>query len=328
MGGTGLLGSGVVRRLVDLGHNVTATSRGNRPPELPRAADSVVVDRYDLAAMEALVDRVQPEVVVDGIAYTRTDAEDDLRLFSGRIGHLIMISSDFAYDPTYQRLPIDEDAPLRAGTPYSDGKVDCEEALFEQDELPITVFRPPHIMGRGGRFGSGSMQGRDSTLLDRLRQGVPVVLIDAGTYILQPLHVDDAGDAIAAAMGCEACFGSAYNLMSVTAAPTREYYELIARELGVRLDVLSVPGDAWLAAFPDQASFARHRIYDLGSIERDSGWAPRVTLDEAVGRTYREIVERGEDAPYAQTAEERAVLGALERGSDALAEALAAWAAK
>ena len=186
MGGTGLLGSGIARRLATHGHDVTVTSRGKHAAELPAEITAATVDRYDLAAMRDLVGAVRPDVVVDGIAYAGRDGEDDLRLFAGRVGHLIMISSDFAYRPSYQRLPITEDAPLRAGTPYSEGKVDCEEVLRGQDDLPVTVLRPPHVMGQGGRLGSGSMHGRDATLPDRVRRGVPLMRHDTEFALRTP----------------------------------------------------------------------------------------------------------------------------------------------
>jgi len=328
MGGTGLLGAGIVRRLVAHGHEVTATSRGRKPVrELPESVRVATVDRHDLAAMRALIATVQPGAVVDGVAYAGQDGRDDLALFAGKVGHLVMISTDFAYKPSWQRLPIAEDAPLRAGTPYSEGKVDCEEVFRGQTDLPVTIFRPPHIMGPGGAFGTGSMQNRDRTLMSRLRQGVPVVLVDAGTYLIQPLHVDDGGDAIAAVLGREACFGRAYNLTSADAVTTREYYELVAREAGVALPMLSIPGDLWLRVRPDHVSYVRHRMYDLGALARDAGWRPRIGIDEAIARTARDIIRRGEDEPYVHAPAEAALVTALQKDGDNVVGALTAWEA-
>lgn len=325
LGGTGLLGSAVAQRLVKHGHEVFATSRGNRPSRLSDDVRLINADRHNLELMRSVIDEVQPDAVVDGIAYRAEDGRDDLALFTGRVDHLVMISTDFAYKPSYQRLPIREDAPLRAGTPYSEGKVDCEEVLLGQSDLPVTVFRPPHIMGPNGALGSGSMQGRDRSLIDRIRHGVPIVLIEGGEYILQPLHVDDAGDAIHAVLGNSRCFGKPYNLMSRSAIPTRIYYELIARELGVELAILSLPSSVCLEVFPDQASHTRHRIYDVSRIRDDAGWEPQVEIEDAIHRTVQALIAQGDVEPYQEDPNEAAIMRSLIANDDQLRGLLECW---
>ena len=325
LGGTGLLGSAVAQRLTEHGHEVVATSRGSHRNRLPNDIRQITVDRRDTERMRAIVDEIRPDAVVDGIAYTAEDGRDDLSLFTGRVGHLVMISSDFAYAPSYQRLPIGENAPLRAGTPYSEGKVDCEEVLLGQSALPVTALRPPHIIGPNGPLGSGSIQGRDRSLIDRIRRGIPVVLIEGGEYVLQPLHVDDAGDAIHAILGNDRCFGKPYNLMSRTAIPTRTYYELIASELGTDIDILSMPKNVWLAAFPEQASFTRHRIYDLSRICKDTDWEPAIEIDDAIKRTVRALIAQGDVEPYREDPNEVAIVNALNANENRLGNLLLAW---
>jgi nucleoside-diphosphate-sugar epimerase len=325
LGGTGLLGSGLVERLLIHGHEVTATSRGNRPDRLPPEARLESIDRHNHAAMNELIDRVKPDAVVDAIAYTRLDGQESLELLVGKTAHLIMISTDFVYKPSYQHLPITEDAPTRAGTPYSDGKIDCEETLLNQKKLPVTIFRPPHIMGPNGPLGTGSIQNRDRSLIDRMRRGIPIGLIDGGTYVIQPLHVDDAGDAVDAVLGNARCFGKQYNLMSRTAVPTLEYYEIAARELGIMLNTCNVPGDVWLSVFPEAASYVRHRIYDLSRIREDAGWQPRVELDDAIHRTILANIERGDAEPYRENPAEVRLLHAIENRRNNLEELAVRW---
>ncbi|HQE62140.1 MAG TPA: sugar nucleotide-binding protein, partial [Candidatus Latescibacteria bacterium] len=172
LGATGLLGSGITRVLASRGHTVCAVARGNRQVVLPEGVQFTPTDRRDRAAMEHLVNSFRPDAVVDCVAYTRADGIIDRDVFAGKVAHLIMVSTDFVYKPSFQVLPITEDAPVRAGTAYSEGKVDCEEVLLHPQELQVTVIRPPHIMGPGGKLGSGSIQGRDSSLIDRVRKGV------------------------------------------------------------------------------------------------------------------------------------------------------------
>ncbi|HOF61528.1 MAG TPA: NAD-dependent epimerase/dehydratase family protein [Candidatus Latescibacteria bacterium] len=323
LGATGLLGSGITRVLASRGHTVCAVARGNRQVVLPEGVQFTPTDRRDRAAMEHLVKSFRPDAVVDCVAYTRADGIIDRDVFAGKVAHLIMVSTDFVYKPSFQVLPITEDAPVRAGTAYSEGKVDCEEVLLRARELQVTVIRPPHIMGPGGKLGSGSIQGRDSSLIDRVRKGVPVVLIDAGIHLLQPLHVDDAGDAVNAILCNTACFGKVYNVCGPVAGLTRRYYEVIAETLGVPLQILSIAGDIWVAARPDQVSFARHRVYSLERIHRDTGWFPAITMETSVRRTVADILARGEDVPYVPSQAEERLLAALSRHSTEIGGILA-----
>src|SRR5438105_13088929 len=129
-------------------------------------------------------------------------------------------------------------------------------------------------MGPGGHVGSGSLQGRDPMLIDRLRRGAPVPLLDGGALLLQPVHHEDVGRACVAALGREPTFGQAYNVAGPDVVTTRGYYELLARALGVQLSVRSIPSAAYLRAFPDRAPFAQHRTYTVEKLERDTGYRP------------------------------------------------------
>ena len=323
MGGTGLLGSGIVRTLAARGHKVLATARGTKPVDLPPGVDFTVADRRDPVAMRHVLRSFKPDAVVDGVAYAREDALVDREVFAGNVAHLVMISTDFVYKPSYQILPISETAPTRAGTSYSEGKMDCEEALLNTPGLAVTILRPPHIMGPGGRLGSGSIQGRDASLIDRLRKRVPVVLVDAGTHLLQPLHVDDAGTAIDAILGNTRTFGKVYNVCGALPGLTRRYYEVIGETLDVPLQVRSIPGDLWVGARPDQVSFVRHRVYDLSKINRDTGWRPAIGMEECVRRTVHDVINRGEDAAYVPSDWDEELLRFLEDQNRELSRLLA-----
>jgi nucleoside-diphosphate-sugar epimerase len=327
LGGTGLLGSGLVNRLQHHGHDVVATARGKRSHRLSDDVLVEIVDRHDLDAMRRLIGAVKPDAVVDGVAYTGQDGRDDLALLTGHTGHLIMISSDFVYKPGYQDLPIPETSPLRAGTPYSEGKADCEEVLLAQRDLPVTVLRPPHILGPNGPLGSGSLQGRDRTLIDRMKQGVPVILLDAGAWLLSCLHVDDAGDAVHAVAGNDRCFGKPYNIASPPAISHQRYFRAIAEEIGTELRTLSLRGDIWLAHNPSGICHVRHRMHDLSRLEADAGWKPGVHAEDAVHRTARSLIEQGDVEPYVQTPEEAALIDALVSGDVAAGELVRAWQA-
>jgi nucleoside-diphosphate-sugar epimerase len=315
LGGTGFLSSAVARVARDAAHAVTIVTRGRSTRAAPEGVATLVCDRHDRQAFRDLFAGRRYDAVIDCICYTAEDAESDIATFADRTGHLVMISTDFTYGPEPRRLPVTEDAPRNAVGEYGCSKVAAEERFFaawRERQFPVTILRPPHIMGEGGLLGTGSLRGRDAGLLDRLRRGEPVVLLDGGTLLIQPVVHRDIAAAALAVLGVAATRGQAYNMAGPEAIPTRRYYELIAEELGVPLRVLSLPSSVYLAAYPDRVPFAQHRVYDMGKLARDGGFAPRIGVREAI----REMIAWLEAHPLPATPDtspEPRVAAALER---------------
>ena len=60
---------------------------------------------------------------------------------------------------------MDEDTPRNALSSYGREKAACEDLLLgacRDEGFPVTVLRPPHIMGAGGQLGTGSLQERQT----------------------------------------------------------------------------------------------------------------------------------------------------------------------
>jgi nucleoside-diphosphate-sugar epimerase len=285
LGGTGFLSSVVARVARDAGHAVTIFTRGKSGRPVPEGVTALIGDRKDRERLRQLFAERRYDTVIDCICYSAKDADADVEAFAGRAGHLVMISTDFVYGGEPRRLPMDEETPREAVGGYGRGKVAAEERFFAAGSgrrFPATLLRPPHIMGEGGLLGTGSLRGRDSGLLDRLRRGEAVVLLDEGTLLIQPVVHRDIAAAALATLGKAATHGQAYNVAGSEVITTRRYYEIIAEELGVDLRVLSLPSSVYLGAFPDRAPFAQHRYYDIRKLARDTGFTPAVGIRQAI----------------------------------------------
>jgi nucleoside-diphosphate-sugar epimerase len=165
LGGTGLTGPFIVRRLASLGHEVTLFHRGEHKAELPDTVRRIYGSMDDLP--RALRD-AEADVVIHMWALTERHARVFLDRFRGFAGRAVVISSGDVYrafgklkrleegppDP----VPLDEEAPLRASR-YPEGgdydKVLVEQALLAQSELPVTILRFPAVYGPNDshRFG-------------------------------------------------------------------------------------------------------------------------------------------------------------------------------
>ncbi len=287
IGGTGFLSSAMVEAAAEAGHDVTILTRGQRPTAVPSSVRCLTADRQDTTAFRAAVAGQTFDAVLDAICFTPQQAQQDIDLFAGQVGRLVMISTDFVYTVGPRSLPIPEDTPRDAPTDYGRNKALAEDLLLTaNDRLPITILRPPHIVGAGGLLGTGSLQGRDAALPARLRRGEPIVLLDGGALLIQPVDRADIAAACLAVLTTPATAGQAYNMAGPEAVPTRRYYELIAGLLGVELRVVSLPSDVYLAAYPDRVSFTRHRVYSQEKLSRDAGFRPSRPLE----RSLREML--------------------------------------
>lgn len=284
IGGTGFLGSGITRVLVEHGHQVTLMARGNKTNDFPQLP-FLVCNRSDATAFAVAVAGQSFDLVVDCAGYKQADIAAVLPALAGRVSHFVFISTDFTYSPDIVELPIREDAPKETWQPYGVGKLECEKLLLGSPKLSVTILRPPHILGAGKEPGVGSVDGRDKDLLRKMRSGKPITLIAEGLLLIQPVMHREIGQAVAHFAGNPRTFGQVFNIMGPDCVTARRYYEMIAEKLGVAARLDTMTREAFLARFPDKAPFARHRIYDLTRLMEVTGYRPRIPLREALGET-------------------------------------------
>lgn len=284
LGGSGFVSGALARRARDAGHAVTVVTRGRRPVEGDLSA--IVADRSDRPAFAAAIAATKGawDLVADCIGFHPDDAEQDLECFSGRAGHLAFISTDFVYDPARRKFPQPEEGVFIEGSDYGARKRACER-VFEvagKESLPWTIFRPCHIYGPGSLLGCLPHHGRDAQLLDRLKRGEALRLAGGGHFLQQPIFVRDLADLILGCPGNAAAVRRIFNAAGPDMVESREYYRVVAEEIGVELRVEEVPVSACLAEQPDRAPFFCHRIYDLTRLCAAGLTAPATRLADGL----------------------------------------------
>ena len=299
IGGAGFLGTGIVRELVAAGWHVTALGRGNKRL-LVDGVPYVRADRAEPGALIKAMDGRTYDLVVDCAAYKVSDAAGAVEAYTGNTGHYVFISTDFVYSPHIDgAFPIAEDAPKEETLPYGVGKLACEARLaraWAEARFPATVLRPPHIMGAGKELGSGTVQGRDQKLLDRLRGGDAegVTLLSEGQLLIQPVWNREVGACIAHIAGEARAFGQVFNCAGPDCVTTRRYYQVIADRLGVPLKAGSMEVREYLERWPERAPFARHRIYDMTRLAEATGYRPRFSVEDAIAETVSWMEQAGQ----------------------------------
>jgi nucleoside-diphosphate-sugar epimerase len=241
VGGSGLLGEPVVRRLVESDAEVTVATRGNVPlaGELGAEVRFEKIDRGVAGAVEAAAgDGV--DALVDVVPYHAEDASQVLRL-EGRVGTIVVVSSASVYADNEGRPLLegphesDRPVPFRESQPtvapdeqsYSGQKAAIEGLLLRQTKIPATLLRPGAIYGEQDRssrewyFVKRVLDRRDKVVLadngasrfhqvaaENVAELVRLAVEKPGTRVLnagdeEPRTVAQIGSAVAKLMGHE-----------------------------------------------------------------------------------------------------------------------------
>ncbi|GAA1990078.1 NAD-dependent epimerase/dehydratase family protein [Amycolatopsis minnesotensis] len=296
IGGTGHIGSYLVPRLVEAGHDVTVVGRGHRAPYFGHGAwttvGEVTADREAEEPANAFGDRIaglDPDIVIDLICFTQASAQQLVDGLRGRIQHFLHCGTIWVHGAS-TRVPTTEDGPRRPLTPYGKRKAEIEQYLHQQARttgFPATVIHPGHITGRGW-VPVNPAGNVNPAVFQRLADGEPVSLPDRGLTTLQHVHADDVARLFLAAIAHRAVsIGESFHAVSHEAVTMRGYAEATAAWFGraARLDYL--PWDRWKETVDDEDArvtedHLRHSPHcGVGKAHRLLGHHPRYTGLEA-----------------------------------------------
>jgi nucleoside-diphosphate-sugar epimerase len=290
LGGTGLTGPYVVRRLAGLGHEVTVFHRGGHEADLPPAVRHIHGSMDDLppALREA-----GPDVVVHMWAMTEQHARIFVDCFGGVVGRAVVISSGDVYR-AYGRLkgsdagppdpvPLSEEAPLRQSRyPYGGeyDKILVEQVLRAQSALPVTILRFPAVYGPNDAH-------RFRPWVRPMLVGVPELKVQDGFARWRWTHgyaEDVAGAVVLAAIHFRAA-GRTYNVGEPETPTWAERLRELGQAAGWRGRIVPVPAEELP---PDQRSpldLAQNLVTDTRRIRDELGYREVVPRAEGYRRT-------------------------------------------
>jgi CDP-glucose 4,6-dehydratase len=301
-GATGLVGSWLVKRLLEAGANVTCLVRDWVPQsELVRsnAIDRVNVVRGDIRdrdVLERTLGEYEVETVFHLAAQTivtianrnpistfETNIAGTWHLLeacrrSPRVKQIVLASSDKAYGDQ-DDLPYSEDTPLQGSHPYdvskSAGDLIAHSYAVSYD-LPVAITRCGNFYGGGDLNWNRIVPG---TIRAILRNQNPIIRSD-GNYIRDYFYVEDGAAAymLLAEKIAENPHirGRAYNFSN----------ELQVSVLDIARKILNIMGSSLEPDIRNEASNEiRHQYLSANRARNELKWKPIFNLEEGLART-------------------------------------------
>lgn len=310
-GASGFLGGHVMRELDAHGYGIIAHGRDEARllAALPAGAVTLLGELGALAR-----ERVEADAVIHGAAlstawgpwrdFRRANVEGTAAVVEcvrrSGIRRLVFVSSPSVYSAASDRLGLTEDdvAPGRPLNHYIHSKLEAEALLREahaRGDVPeLVIVRPRGLTGAG-----------DPSLLPRLlaaqrRTGIP--LVDGGGHLVELTAVENVALALRLALESGAANGGTYHVSNGDPRPFVELVEQLFAHLGVtpRYRPLTRRKAVALAAALEGAGrllpgapeppLTRYTVttiafsltLDLSRARADLGYAPRVSLDDAL----------------------------------------------
>ncbi len=258
IGGTGNISAAVSQLALDKGHELYLFNRNTRQEFTPQGAKIIEGDiRNEDQAMEALKGYTF-DVVVNWIAFNLEHIETDLRLFEGRTGQYIFISSASAYQKPPRSYVITEDTPLENPFwEYSREKIACEALLFEKYQkagFPVTIVRPSHTYGVTALPSIYNSRKSAWSIAERMKRGKKIIIPGDGTSLWVLTHNTDFAKAFVGLMGRKEAIGEAFHITSDEVLTWNQITLALGEALGVTPELVHMSTDFLTACLPHRYS--------------------------------------------------------------------------
>ncbi|MEF8776797.1 MAG: NAD-dependent epimerase/dehydratase family protein [Haloarculaceae archaeon] len=323
IGGTRFIGRATAEEFLDNGYEVTLFTRGNS--ENPFAdrdgVDHVEGDRRTDADLEAAAAAVEPDVVVDLVAYFPRDVRVATEVFAD-VDAYVFVSSGAAYrseaipkrEGETPLEPCSEDQATAEGfAHYGAKKAEGDREVFRAAEAGVnaTSVRPPVV------YGPHDYTDRYAYWIQRVRSHDRVLLPGDGTNLWHLVFVETVARGIRTVAEAGSP-GEAYNVADRHLRTLGDLVESIADAVGAGVEAVTAC-ERELAAGdlePDDFPVYRDPPHVLSTAKlADLGWEA-VPVETGMARTVEHVLDgtepghEPEDGPDRE-AEER-VLGVLE----------------
>jgi nucleoside-diphosphate-sugar epimerase len=243
IGGTGNISSEFAGAAIARGIEVFILTRGNRNPS--EGATALIADAADPASVARATSGMNFDAVVDFLCYEPARANEAVRLFSGRTGQYVFISSASVYQKPPRRHVIDERTPLcNPFWQYARDKIACEHLFmgaFHQTGFPVTIVRPSHTYGPS--WIPTAFVSSDFTVASRMLEGKEVIVPGDGQSLWTLTHARDFAVGLLGLLGRTEARGEAFTIAGDDVHTWDAIHRIVADALGVEPRIVHIPSE-------------------------------------------------------------------------------------
>jgi nucleoside-diphosphate-sugar epimerase len=325
-GGAGFIGSHLVERLLEDGHQVdviddlSTGSASNldaaRGPNLRLTVDTVFNESATAALIDAcdavfhLAAAVGVMLIVERpvrTIETNIRATEVVLRHAARRGKPVLLASTSEVYGKSTRVPFREDSDLVLGPPsrsrwsYAASKLVDEFlalAYAREHRLPVVVARLFNTVGprQTGRYGMVVPR-----FVQQAIAGGPLTVFGDGRQTRCFCHVSDVVDALARLLAAPRAHGQVFNVGSSREIAIRALADRVRRRVNPKAKVRLVP---YARAYEEGFEDMRRRMPDVARIRRAIGWRARHSIDEIIDDVARFERSRPGGASLESTARE------------------------
>lgn len=306
-GGAGFVGSNIVRRLLERGALVVVlddfyTGREENLPAASAVAGRLEVVRGSVTDFDLVRRVVQGAQIViheaaRNIIVSTRDPREDFEVNIGGTLNVLLAAREFPVrrvvysssasvygNPRY--LPINEDDSTNMLSPYSVSKFAGEnycKAFYESYGISTAVVRYSNVYGVAQRP-DNPYCGVVAKFFEAAMAGEPPHIHGDGQQTRDFTYVEDAAEATLLAALSPKAEGQVYNVATGHETTMNELAQAIIEITGARVEPVYV----------DRRDIdnIRRRVLNIEKIRRELRWAPSMTLEQGLRRTYQWLVEK------------------------------------
>lgn len=284
-GGSGFIGTNLIKKLTSLGASVTNFDLANGQD---------IENENQLAAFI----RRKYDIIYHLAGFSGSTESNKERLKSFRINTLatvnlcqqvlkyspktkIIISSSRLEYGKPQYLPVDENHPIQPTSAYGLSKLAATQTalIFHKiNNFDVTIFRTSNVYGlhKDSKFAGYNIINH---FIDLAQRDQTLTIFGAGVQKRDYLFIDDLVNAFVLAANQSVSSGQIYNLGAGVGIKFKEMVELIVKKIGKgKIKFVKWPKDAKVVETGDY-------ITDLTKIKRELGFAPKIGFEEGIQKT-------------------------------------------
>jgi nucleoside-diphosphate-sugar epimerase len=309
IGGSGHIGSYLVPKLVEGGHDVLSVSRSRSQPYHSHPAwakvEPVTLDRTAEEAAGRFGERIaelKADAVIDLICYHLESARQLVAALSDRVAHFLHCGTIWVHGRSIE-VPLTEDQPRRPTSDYGVRKAAIEEYLLREarvNRFPATVLHPGHLVGRGWTPLNPAANFNPQVFAS-LARGTEVALPNIGMETVHHVHAGDVAQAFIKSLAhWSGAVGESFHITSPAALTLAGYAEIVAGWFGREARLTFLPWEEWCRRTGEKDAkitwdhISRSPNCSIRKAERLIDYRPRYRSAEAVKEALDWLIAAGQ----------------------------------